>query len=139
MVELYEDMHGEIVVTLLRIMLGILLLISQKIIPERFKEFIVTSYYGVLVCMITTYVSNLKISSMIIGIVLGLVVSVMLTIYNKTEDFTNLIVIFIAMYEIIEVIVYAFNFDFSSFATNIMDVYADNRNMYFKAVVALSI
>ena len=82
MVELYEDMHGEIVVTLLRIMLGILLLISQKIIPERFKEFIVTSYYGVLVCMITTYVSNLKISSMIIGIVLGLVVSVMLTIYN---------------------------------------------------------
>ena len=42
MVELYEDMHGEIVVTLLRIMLGILLLISQKIIPERFKEFIVT-------------------------------------------------------------------------------------------------
>lgn len=39
MVELYEDMHGEIVVTLLRIMLGILLLISQKIIPERFKEF----------------------------------------------------------------------------------------------------
>ena len=102
MVELYEDMHGEIVVTLLRIMLGILLLISQKIIPERFKEFIVTSYYGVLVCMITTYVSNLKISSMIIGIVLGLVVSVMLTIYNKTEDFTNLIVIFIAMYEIME-------------------------------------
>ena len=139
MVELYEDMHGEIVVTLLRIMLGILLLISQKIIPERFKEFIVTSYYGVLVCMITTYVSNLKISSMIIGIVLGLVVSVMLTIYNKTEDFTNLIVIFIAMYEIMEVIVYAFDFDFSSFATNIMDVYADNRNMYFKAVVALYI
>ena len=95
MVELYEDMYGEIVVTLLRIMLGILLLISQKIIPGRFKEFIVTSYYGVLVCMITTYVSNLKISSMIIGIVLGLVVSVMLTIYNKTKDFTNLIVIFI--------------------------------------------
>ena len=63
----------------------------------------------------------------------------MLTIYNKTEDFTNLIVIFIAMYEIMEVIVYAFNFDFSSFATNIMDVYADNRNMYFKAVVALYI
>ena len=48
MLDFYIDIHGEIVITLFRILIGIMLLISDKVIPRKMKQFIVTTYYGVL-------------------------------------------------------------------------------------------
>ena len=48
MLDFYIDIHGEIVITLFRILIGIILLISDNVIPRKMKQFIVTTYYGVL-------------------------------------------------------------------------------------------
>ena len=139
MLDFYIDMHGEIVITLFRILIGIMLLISNKVIPRKMKQFIVTAYYGILFGVISIYISNLRVYSILIGAILGLIVSVMLTIYKRTDHITNLIVLFITFYEITEIIVYSFKFDFYKYATNINEIYADHRTIYFKLVVALYI
>lgn len=139
MLDLYIDIHGEIVITLFRILIGIMLLISERAIPRIVKQFIVTTYYGVLFGVLSIYISNLRLSSILIGAVLGLVVSVMLTIYKKTDHITNFIVLFITFYEITELVVYFLKFDFYKYATNISEIYADHRTIYFKLVVAFYI
>ena len=63
----------------------------------------------------------------------------MLTIYKRTDHITNLIVLFITFYEITEIIVYSLKFDFYKYATNISEIYADHRTIYFKLVVAFYI
>lgn len=139
MLDLYIDIHGQFVITLFRILIGIMLLISEKVIPRKVKQFIVTTYYGVLFGVFSIYISNLRVGSILIGAILGLIVSVMLTIYKKTDRITNLIVLFIIFYEITETIVYFLKFDFYKYATNINEIYADHRTIYFKLVVALYI
>lgn len=103
------------------------------------KQFIVTTYYGVLLGVLSIYISNLRLSSILIGAILGLVVSVMLTIYKKTDHITNFIVLFITFYEITELVVYFLKFDFYKYATNISEIYADHRTIYFKLMVAFYI
>ena len=139
MLDFYIDIHGEIVITLLRILIGIMLLISDKVIPRKMKQFIVTTYYGVLFGVLSIYISNLRVYSILIGAILGLIVSMMLTIYKRTDHITNLIVLFITFYEITEIIVYSLKFDFYKYATNISEIYADHRTIYFKLVVAFYI
>ena len=139
MLDFYIGIHGEIVITIFRILIGILLLISEKVIPRKVKQFIVTAYYGVLFGVLSIYISNLRVYSILIGAILGLIVSVMLTIYKKTDHITNLIVLFITFYEITEIIVYSLKFDFYKYATNISEIYADHRTIYFKLVVAFYI
>ena len=139
MLDFYIDIHGEIVITLFRILIGIMLLISDKVIPRKMKQFIVTTYYGVLFGVLSIYISNLRVYSILIGAILGLIVSMMLTIYKRTDHITNLIVLFITFYEITEIIVYSLKFDFYKYATNISEIYADHRTIYFKLVVAFYI
>ena len=116
-----------------------MLLISDKVIPRKMKQFIVTTYYGVLFGVLSIYISNLRVYSILIGAILGLIVSMMLTIYKRTDHITNLIVLFITFYEITEIIVYSLKFDFYKYATNISEIYADHRTIYFKLVVAFYI
>ena len=78
-----------------------------------------TTYYGVLFGVISIYISNLRVSGILIGAILGLLVSFALIIYKETENINNFIVLFITFYEITEII-----------------VYADHRTIYFKLVVA---
>ena len=67
MLDFYIDIHGEIVITLFRILIGIMLLISDKVIPRKMKQFIVTTYYGVLFGVLSIYISNLRVYSILIG------------------------------------------------------------------------
>ncbi len=95
-----------------------------------------TTYYGVLFGVISIYISNLRVSGILIGAILGLLVSFALIIYKETENINNFIVLFITFYEITEIIVYSFKFDFYKYAPNISELYADHRTIYFKLVVA---
>ena len=98
-----------------------------------------TTYYGVLFGVISIYISNLRVSGILIGAILGLLVSFALIIYKETENINNFIVLFITFYEITEIIVYSLKFDFYKYATNISEIYADHRTIYFKLVVAFYI
>ena len=86
--------------------------------------------------VISIYISNLRVSGILIGAILGLLVSFALIIYKETENINNFIVLFITFYEITEIIVYSFKFDFYKYAPNISELYADHRTIYFKLVVA---
>ena len=63
-----------------------------------------TTYYGVLFGVISIYISNLRVSGILIGAILGLLVSFALIIYKETENINNFIVLFITFYEITEII-----------------------------------
>ena len=78
-----------------------------------------TTYYGVLFGVISIYISYLRVSGILIGAILGLLVSFALIIYKETENINNFIVLFITFYEITEIIVYSFKFGFYKYAPNI--------------------
>lgn len=136
-IKAYVYIHGDVVLALIRVSIGIVLVLNEKYISRKIKYGIVVIYYGILLGCISIVGIHLSINSMFVGMGLGIIISCIIIKYHKTEHITNLILLFITFYEILETFFYCFKVNFSEIFKTFDDIYVDYKTIYVKIVCTI--
>ena len=103
-IKIYNQIHGDILLMIIKIIIGTLLIVNEKYISRRFKYSVIVIYFGMMLgCFIPGYL-------------------------HKTDHIANSLFLLIYFYEIIGCIFYIFNINFSE----ILGVY--NYDIDYKTI-----
>lgn len=129
-IKIYNQIHGDILLAIIRVLIGILLIVNKKYAPGRIKYGATVIYYGMILSGIISGYFDFSIKGILLGEIIGFIMSCIIVKYHKTEHITNLLFLFIYFYEIIGCIFYIFNINFSE----IFGIY--NYDIDYKTIYA---
>ena len=129
-IKIYNQIHGDILLTIIRVLIGILLIVNEKYASRKIKYGVTVIYYGMILSGIISGYFDFSIKGILLGEIIGFIVSCIIVKYHKTDHITNLLFLFIYFYEIIGCIFYIFNINFSE----IFGIY--NYDIDYKTIYA---
>lgn len=129
---IYRDANLDIICAVIRIVIGIIMLVSLKNRVIDIKKFLVTIYYGLIGGCILGCLLNPVMINIVIGGIFGLFLSLCVSIFYKGDIVTSFILFFITIYEILETIFYVYKINFSVILKTYDDIFADYTTMYIK-------
>lgn len=127
-IKIYNQYNVDIILTFIRIILGILLVLNTKKVSKNVKYGVVVTYYGIISWLVVMF--RLNCSNMILGVglLLVLALSFLIVKFHKTEHIVNVIFFFICFYILTGCIFCLFNINFSE----ILGIY--NYDIDFKSI-----
>ncbi|MFQ9115429.1 hypothetical protein [uncultured Eubacterium sp.] len=129
-IKIYNQTYGDILLTLIRVLIGILLIVNEKYVSRRFKYGVIVIYFGMILGGIISGYFDFSIKGILLGSIIGLIMGCIIVKYHKTDHIANLLFLLIYFYEIIGCIFYIFNINFSE----ILGIY--NYDIDYKTIYA---
>ena len=127
-IKIYNQIHGDILLMIIKIIIGTLLIANEKYISRRFKYSVIVIYFGMMLgCFIPGYL-DFSVKGIFLGTIVGLILGCIIAKYHKTDYIANSLFLLIYFYEIIGCIFYIFNINFSE----ILGVY--NYDIDYKTI-----
>ena len=108
-IKIYNQTYGDILLTLIRVLIGILLIVNEKYVSRRFKYGVIVIYFGMILGGIISGYFDFSIKGILLGSIIGLIMGCIIVKYHKTDHIANLLFLLIYFYEIIGCIFYIFN------------------------------
>ena len=119
----------------IRIVIGIILL--SKFFDTKYKQTVIILYYSVIVGESTVFMMNNRIVGLLVGLLIGGILSILLSKYGNKKIIVEYIFIFINYYAAIETVFYLLDINFSEILKTYDDIYVDYKTIYAKIIIAL--
>lgn len=134
-IDIYNEFHGDIFISIIRVLIGILLILNEKYISEKLKCYITVIYLGGILGTVIPSYFGCSTKGILLGMVLGFVVGWIYAKFQKKAYVTDLIFLFTYFYVFVGLVFVALNINFSEML-GIYTYYIDYATIYAAIIIA---
>ncbi len=135
LINIYNEFYGDIFITIIRILVGILLILSKKYVSKTLKCYVTVVYFGGILGTVIPCYLNCSIKVILLGLTFGMVLGYLYVKFQKKDYMTDGIFLFVYFYEFVGLIFFVLNINFSEIF-KIYIYYVDYATIYISIIIA---